>query len=1730
MRITSIKQALTKKRVQKAQLTKLDNKVISDDFDIKELDICDQKLKDIITELNECFDYLFENGQDSDIDTYASEQEQVFDIRDQIEYKLNKMKKKDDSKESPLLTNRCTTVRLPKISLPIFSGSLHEWLSFKDIFIATIHQNNELSGSMKLQYLKSSLKGDALRIIQSISVVDANYDLAWSLLEDRYSNKREQVYAHLKRFMSIQNIQHENPNAILSLIDISSECLRSLEILDQKIDSFSSIMLCYTLSQKLDANTKLWWERHLKKDELPNMEAFKEFLKEHARTLNSSNNNVKRNYPPRVLSIVSESSEKKSYKCVLCHADNHTVSKCGKYQKMSVQERVAMVKKLKLCFNCLLSNHNVKVCHSNFSCFKCKKRHHSSLCFGNQSDSAPQFRSNNSTNTKTITPDRELSTNLVHNHEQVNQVPLNVLAPPFQIENQNTVMANVVSEPDRWNSPTVLLSTAVVYVRCVQGEFIAARSVIDCGSMCNLITNELADLLYTPKRRVNMALNGVNGAPIKVKFKTTTTIENRDKSFSRELDFLITPKITNITPSKYINTANINFPRNINLADRDFNKPGKISMLLGNEIFFQLLLSGQIYVPNSNLILQNSAFGYLIGGSVCNFEENKIHCGLIAEVENLDNELRKFWEIEEVLEKVGIKNPDEVHCDKLFSETYRRDATGKFVVQMPLKKDPQCLGESKNIAFQKLNYQYKRLEKDPVQMSLYTEFMKEYKDLGHMQEVKETEEPKIAYYIPHLGVFRPEKNSTKMRVVFNASQPTTTGESLNSIQLNGGVIQDELFSIILRFRMHRFAFTADVMKMYRMILIDPNQHNLQRILWKDSVNDPVKIYELCTVTYGTTSAPYLAMRCLKQLAIDGQKEFPLASRAIEDNFYMDDVLTGSSELESTKKLQKELIDIFETCGMKLHKWCSNHPQLLEITGISESYNFNQVGETKALGLKWNPQSDTFEFDLVVKNQNTFTKREVLSTIARIFDPLGLIGPIVTTAKIFMQGLWGLQSHWDDKLPDDKVKEWLEFQDSLGLINEIKINRFVLSEDFGILCLKGYSDASELAYGAVIYVVSQSHSGKLTVQLLCSKSRVAPIKTVTIPRLELCGAVLLAKLMRKVMTALKVSCNSVHYYSDSTIVLSWLQKSPSELKTFVATRVSTIQSLTDVKQWKHVRSSDNPADMLSRGCKPQNLLQNNLWWNCEQTLNQSDDLVPIMTKTDGIQSEIDRHFYLELKPCAKSSSATMILIKTDFSVMNDVLNCSNNYFKTIRVFCYVLRFLNFLKGQKQFSRSISNEEFKIAESYIIRDAQKAFAEKDIQKLSNLKPFVDEEGILRVGGRLTKANIPYDQKYPIILHKKCKLNEKLFYTYHLRFLHVGPQALLNAVRQKYWPLGGRNSARRAVHSCIVCFKNKPLMSSQMMADLPKERVSTTHAFNCTGLDLCGPFYVTYKHQRRGTLNKIYVCIFICFSTKAIHLEVLSDLTSEALIAALKRFFSRRGKSATLFSDNATNMVGAKSELKKLSKLVTTPDDTFSAYLTSENVEWKFIPPKSPHFGGLWEAGVKSVKYHLVRAIGKLKFNYEEFETIIIQIEGILNSRPITPISSDLDSYEVLTPGHFLIGRSISALPEPDITHLSESRLSRWQRTSKVVQSVWRKWKIDYLNTLQQRSKWMVEKQNLKIGAMVLIKEDFLPCTKWLLGRIVDVFPSSDGKVRVVNIRTQNGEFKRAVTKIAVLPIES
>ncbi|GFW33603.1 uncharacterized protein TNCV_2211351 [Trichonephila clavipes] len=578
---------------------------------------------------------------------------------------------------------------------------------------------------------------------------------------------------------------------------------------------------------------------------------------------------------------------------------------------------------------------------------------------------------------------------------------------------------------------------------------------------------------------------------------------------------LVVKKITVFIPQKALE-INFNFSNFVELADSNFNVPGKIDLLLGANIFYELLKSERIKIKDSQLLLVNSVFGYIVTGNLDSINETKVHCGFIRD-EDLNKTLEKFWKLEEVDEPI-VKNKERLICEEHYANTHFRTKEGKCVVSMPLKKEPSCLGNSKDIALKRLGSLWNRLARDDNYLNLYREFLRDYERLGHMKEVTNEPEPKIKYYATHHEIYRPEKSTTKLRVVFNCSSLTDNGISLNDIQYNGGVIQEDLY----------------------------------RIVWCESEHEPPKIYELSTVTYGTVSAPYLAQRTLTQLSMDEEANFPIAASVLRNNLYMDDVLCGAATFEGAIVLRQQLKGILNSAGMELHKLCANHEKLSP--DPEQNYNFATLTETKT---------------------------DVLSTIAKILDPVGLMAPVISKAKIFLQRLWRSKLEWNDILPAEEYREGQQFLVSLENINNIEIPRRILVAFPEVIEIHGFADASERCYGAAVYCKSKNLKSETLVRLITSKSRVAPIKSLTIPRLELCAAVLLAKLVKRVVAALQLDTAELYLWSDSMIVLAWLRKEPMDVKTFVQNRVAKIQELYPNQLWRHVPSDQNPADSLPR---------------------------------------------------------------------------------------------------------------------------------------------------------------------------------------------------------------------------------------------------------------------------------------------------------------------------------------------------------------------------------------------------------------------------------------------------------------------------------------------------------------------------------------------------------------------
>ncbi|XP_065079562.1 uncharacterized protein LOC135702458 isoform X1 [Ochlerotatus camptorhynchus] len=1077
--------------------------------------------------------------------------------------------------------------------------------------------------------------------------------------------------------------------------------------------------------------------------------------------------------------------------------------------------------------------------------------------------------------------------------------------------------------------------------------------------------------------------------------------------------------------------------------------------------------------------------------------------------------MQRFFDQEEITE-AAIMTSEEQRFEEHYQRTYRRDENGRFVVQLPFRESVNQLGDSRSLALKRFLLLEKKLARNPDLKTQYAAFIEEYKTLGHCCEIKEDEDPAgiQTYYLPHHCVLKPSSSSTKLRVVFDATAKAS-GLSLNDVLMTGSNSQSDLFSIVLRFRTHIIVFSVDGSKMYRQILIDPSQTQYQRIFWRGSPSEALQVLELLTVTYGTSAASFLAVRSLIQLARDEIANHPEAAEVILYDSYMDDILSGAETVQLAKKLRQDLEKLMLKGGFPVKKWCSNSEEVLDgipeedretLVSIQDS-SANQV--IKALGLLWDPKKDQFLFRVAVdpvEDSKQVTKRSVLSQIAKIFDPLGLLAPVIVEAKMIMQCLWACSVGWDDPLDGEILHRWEEFQTSLDELSNIEIPRCIVIPEPEAIEVHGLADASQAAYGACLYLRCIRQNGSAVSHLLCSKSKVAPLRAMTIPRLELSAALLLARLVEKVVPMMKVSSRQVKLWSDSQIVLAWINKPLDRLQVYIRNRVAEINRLTEDYQWNYC----------------------DLWWNGS----------PFLTVADYVTEQIEELSEHEIPELKEAAVANPVVQKS----CDPVLERFSSFNKLQRVLAQVVRFLRLVRtpreNRKPFN-TLTVQDMRKAENFIIRMLQQSQLQKEIQyiqrgelpkQLATLHPFIDEDGLLRVGGRLHNSKLPYNAKHQLLLPQKHPVTEMLIKKLHEDRLHEGQSGLLATVRQKFWITNARSIIRKVIHNCIKCFRAKPLIIQPSMGVLPESRVTISAPFELTGIDYAGPIFVK-EGRHKPKVVKAYIALFVCLTSKAIHLELVSDLTSEAFLAALDRFINRRGMVRKILSDNATNFVGVSKELRQLLKMFNDQMERskINDFLISREVEWEFIPPRSPNFGGLWEAGVKIVKSHLTRTLGNATLTFEEFSTVLTHIEAIVNSRPLYATSSDPNDPQPISPSHLMLGRGLDPVAKPSYLNVPANRLSRWQYLNQLRDHFWNKWSREYLSTLQSRAKWTKKQPNIEIGTVVLLVEDNQPSQAWKLGRIKAVYTGKDGVVRVADVKTTTGVYRRAVSKLAPLPLQ-
>ncbi|XP_075167525.1 uncharacterized protein LOC142239617 [Haematobia irritans] len=1626
-------------------------------------------------------------------------------------------------------------VRLPKIDIPTFSGDYLGWISYRDMFISLVHNNSSLSKVQKYYFLKNSCRDTPLSIVNEYPASEASYELAWAALGRRYHNKRKIADTVFRKLFDIPK-SNGSCESIKMILDNTRNCLALLNTLEISCDNWDPILIHITVG-KLDIQTCKEWEQSLKAStDIPKLDELFIFLETAFRTLESisdhtgpstrtqakiskSNNRsfqTNNSYQVRRVNTVSVGDGN----CPCC-GKRHLLYKCFKFAALSSAAKFDLLKDKKICRNCLNTGHFARECRIQSRCKTCNMNHHTIV----HNEFSSNQRANNSV--KFTSPVATSSPDLDN---------------PFPSFSDGTVATNSnvncnLSLLNTTVMPQVLLATVRVVVKTDFGVF-KLRAILDQGAQATLITEQAAQLLKLRRYNTFARIVGVGGNQTitirkYVKFCLSSSYET---DFKLESSAFVMPSLTSYHAApidrKYLPDLS-----NLHLADPDFDRGDSIDLLLGGDIYGDILLPQQKKFEKG-IFLQLSHFGWVVSGPT---SEISYSPNLSINFCSLDSQLKAFWEQEELSEPRKA-TPEEMVCEEFFVRNCTRSSDGRYTVAMPFKsqlagQSAPTFAHSDYSALKRLKQVENRFVREPRFASEYRKFMDEYESLGHMVKIGPYPQAihSNGYFLPHHGVVRESSSTTKLRVVFDGSSRRLPQTSLNDELYPGPALQNDLPAIITRWRRFRIGFRSDLEKMFRQIRIVEDQQHYQQILWRS--DSRIYVYRLQTVTYGTASAPYLSIRVLHQLAQDEVGKYPEACSILMSDTYVDDIISGADSESEAKYIQGQLVSLLAAGGFNLRKWISNSRELMahipeDFRERTDTLDLNEANVVKALGLAWNTEQDSFSFHVNFESQCEVTKCSLLSDASKLYDPLGWLAPVTINAKIAFQKLWLEGIDWRDRVSAEMNAYWNRYISDLKVLEQISIPRWVNCSLQSRLELHGFCDASQSAFAAVVYIRVVGVNGSGSVFLLQSKTKVAPLKVLSIPKLELCGARLLARLMSKVRKSLEREILGVYYWTDSITVLCWLIGESSKWSVFVGNRVSEIQQHSNISQWRYISTKDNPADCASRGITPSELTVHDLWWSGPSWLSLPQTRWP---KQPDNSYETD----LEIR---KSSITVNVASRSEYP---DILSKFSSLSKLTRVTAYILRFVHNSKvhdAHKRYTGFLKTTEINNALQALILASQPVDFFEDIVQLRKgetvhssssiriLCPFIDEKGVIRVGGRLRKAKFHYDFKHPILLSKHNPLSCLIFADAHVKTLHGGLIQMQAYVARKFWILSARNLAKLILRNCVTCFKYKAQSAQQIMGDLPAVRLQPCRPFKHSGVDYAGPITIKQSTARNSVPTKGYICLFICMVTKAIHLEAVTTLSTDSFIAAFRRFTSRRGMCSELYSDCGTNFIGANKELQILHRRNrdSLPDELVDM-LSTNGTNWHFIPPASPNFGGLWEAGVKSTKHHLKRIMSNRILTFEELTTLLAQIEGCLNSRPLCPLSSDPSDNEALTPAHFLVGEPILNVPHESLLDCSVDRLSRWKVVELLKQQFWKRWSSEYVNRLQSRPKWLKPQQNVEIGDLVLVFDERIPPGQWPLGRVTDVHPGADGRVRVVSLKSNGKVYKRPVSKIAVLPVK-
>ncbi|XP_065086466.1 uncharacterized protein LOC135708344 [Ochlerotatus camptorhynchus] len=1117
----------------------------------------------------------------------------------------------------------------------------------------------------------------------------------------------------------------------------------------------------------------------------------------------------------------------------------------------------------------------------------------------------------------------------------------------------------------------------------------------------------------------------------------------------------------------------------------------------------------------------------------------------ISEVQpetDLHEVVKRYFEQEDTGTKpvVELESVEDTRAKKILVDTTVR-VDGRFETGLLWRYDHFEFPESYHMALRRLECLERRMSREPALKENVLQQIEDYQAKGYAHLATEEDlanaDPRRTWYLP-LGVVTNPKKPGKVRLIWDAAAKVD-GISLNMVLLKGPDLLTCLPGVLCRFREKPVGVSGDIREMFHQFRIRRADRPAQSFLMRKDSNKKPDVYFMDVATFGSSCSPcsaqYIKNRNAEEFAVD----YPRAAEAIIKCHYVDDYLDSFDHIEDAQRVAAEVRMIHGKGGFEIRRWRSNSQDVLNHLGetvfpVVKDLNLDKSdGVERVLGMLWFPIEDELGFSTQVRNDIAAiidegrrpTKRQVLRCVMSLFDPLGLLAVYTVHGKILIQSIWRSGSDWDEEVGEEAFNRWLKWIGILNQVDGIRIPRCYIgqtaSTSLHSVELHVFVDASEEAYSAATYFRFILVDGTVICNLISAKTKVAPLKTLSIPRLELQAAVLGARLASFVKDSHTRTINKRVFWSDSSTVLAWIRSDARRYRQYVACRIGEILTLSESSEWRWVPTKMNSADEATKWGHGPCLSSEGKWFRGPEFLQQPEQQWPQQNFKQKVCTEE------ELRPCFVHGVLTLEpLVKFErFSL----------WMRLLRTIGYILRFIQNARRTKEQRdvTPLNSDEIQRAENILWRRCQEESYPDEIAQLKadkknvdksspiyKLSPYIDECGVLRQDGRIgAVANTGFNVKFPIILPKLHRVTTLLLDYYHRKNHHANPETVVNEVRQNFYIPHLRAAVRKTSRICQKCKIYKSQPSTPKMAPLPTARLASfERPFSYVGVDYFGPMLVKVgrSHAKR------WVALFTCLTTRGVHLEVAHSLSSESCITCFRRFVGRRGAPVEVYSDNGTNFQGAERELRK--QIGNGLAETF----TNANTKWFFNPPSAPHMGGAWERLVRSIKTAIESIDTGRKLNDEGFQTLLVEAESIVNSRPLTYLPLESEEQEALTPNHFLLGSS-SGVKQPvaNPTDQREAVLNSWKQIQHQLDIFWRRWLREYLPTICRRTKWFSDTKRSEVGDLVLIA-DSSKRNNWIRGRIMEVQPGPDGRVRRATVQTSTGFLRRPVSKLAVLDV--